>query len=67
MKLIQELGAKIEKYTRQLFESGYSYEDAREMVKLTFEETGLKFQGFFELDKEDLKNTIAHLDKTFAK
>lgn len=67
MKLIQELGARIEKYKRQLFNDGYSYEDARAMVQMAFEETGLKFEGFFELNREDLKNTIAHLDKTFAK
>ena len=67
MKLVFELGALIEKYRKQLFDEGYSYADADGMVKEAFEESGLKFQGFMELEKEDIKKCINHLNETFAK
>lgn len=65
MGLIQELGQRIEKYQKMLFNMGYSYDDAVQMVRIVFEESGLKFMNFFELDKEDLKKSIIHLDNSF--
>lgn len=66
MKLVLELGALIDKYRSKLFHEGYSYADAEGMVREAFEESGLKFQGFMELDKEDIKKCIKHLNETFA-
>jgi len=65
MKLVLKLGQTIEDCKRILFNQGYSYEDSKEMVRLVFEETGLKFSGFLELDKQEIKDTIKHLELNF--
>tara|TARA_R110001632_G_scaffold144810_2_gene261543 strand:+ start:136 stop:342 length:207 start_codon:yes stop_codon:yes gene_type:complete len=66
MKLLMKLGGKIEDSKRVLFNQGYSYDEAREMVELVFNEKGLKMTGFdMEIEIDDIKAMITHLNLTF--
>ena len=67
MKYILKLGQKIEECQRHLFNQGYSYEDARNYVKMVYEETGLRFGLFDSVDKEEIENAIKHLHNSILK
>jgi len=54
-KLMADLGRKIDECRQKLFDEGWSYKDANDMVKLVFEE------------KESYEEKIKHLDNTFNK
>ena len=63
MKLVLKLGELMETLKRSLFEQGFTYDEADDMCRIIFEETGLKFEGFMQLDKEDLRSAITHFEK----
>jgi len=62
MKTLIKLGQTIEACKRKLFDDGYSYDDAHDMVRLFFEDIGFEFKGFeMEADVEEMKKAINHL------
>ena len=61
MNLFLKLGQKITECKKHLFYQGYSLQEADNFVRITFEETGLKFGVFDYVEKEELKNAIKHL------
>ena len=67
MKNILKLGQKIEECQRHLFNQGYSYEDARNYVKMMFEETGLRLNMFDNIDKKEIENAIEYLHNNILK
>ena len=67
MKVFLKLAAKIDECKRHLFNQGYSYDEARNYVKLVFEETGLKFGLFDYVEKKEIENVIEYLNDNILK
>jgi len=65
MKTLLLLGQTIEKHRKALFDQGYSYDDADEMVQLAFEEKGMRNSNLFVISVQDAKEMIAHLNEFF--
>ena len=63
MNLFIRLGQKIEECKKHLFYQGFTFQEANDFVKITFEETGLKFGIFDYVEKEELKKVINYLHK----
>tara|TARA_R110000751_G_scaffold174947_2_gene281215 strand:- start:178 stop:381 length:204 start_codon:yes stop_codon:yes gene_type:complete len=67
MKILIKLGQKIEECRKHIFNQDYSYDEADKYVKLVFEETGLKFGVFDDIEKSDIIDAINYLDKEILK
>jgi len=67
MKMFLKLGQKIEECRKHVFNQDYSYDEADKYVKLVFEETGLKFGLWDDVEKSEIQEAINHLDKEILK
>jgi len=63
MKNVMKLAAILEACRKSLFNQGFTFSEADEMTRLTFCETGLIWNEFFELDKEEILSAISHMEE----
>jgi len=63
MREFMRLAEKIEECKRHLFAQGYAFSDADDYVKLVFEETGLRFGLFTDVDVEQIRQAIVYLNE----
>jgi hypothetical protein len=64
MNAILKLGSKMDECKRHLCNHGYTYDEADQMTKMTFDETEMKNYGVFDsIPRNVINDAINHLDK----